>query len=151
MTPDVEYTLERDYHARRELVFRAWTDPELLAGWFGPYGYTTPVERINVELRPGGTWEVLLVSAEGTEAPLGGTYREIDEPNRLVFTTGDPDNSEDAVASVVTLDFNQDEDWTRMTFHQAGYHTAPEHADAAQAGWEQFFDRLDEHLRDLAP
>lgn len=151
MTPDVEYTLGRAYHARRELVFRAWTDPELLAGWFGPYGYITPVERIALDLRPGGHWEVVLVSADGTEAPLGGTYREVDEPSRLVFTTGDPDNTDGGVASVVTLDFVQDGDRTEMTFHQAGYHTPPEHAQAARAGWEQFFDRLEDHLRNLTP
>lgn len=148
MTPDVEYTIGRDYPAPRELVFQAWTDPEHLAAWFGPYGFTTPIERITVDLQPGGRWDVTLVGADDSEAPLGGTYREIAAPERLVFTTGDPDNTEQAVASIVTVTLTDRDGATEMTFHQAGYHTPAEHADAARAGWEQFFDRLDEHLSD---
>jgi uncharacterized protein YndB with AHSA1/START domain len=149
MDPDVEYSIGRDLPAPRETVFRAWTDPEHLAAWFGPYGFTTPPDRMSIDLQPGGRWDVVMVSADGAEAPLGGTYREVVEPARLVFTTGDPDNTEGAIGSVVTLNLADREGQTEMTFHQAGYHAPPENADAARAGWDQFFDRLDDHLRAL--
>jgi uncharacterized protein YndB with AHSA1/START domain len=145
-TPDLEYTITRVLDAPRETVFKAWTEPERFSRWFGPHGFTTPVSLITMDLRPGGEWSACLVSPEGAKAPLGGVYREIAAPERLVFTTGDPDNQEGAVASVATLTLTDLGDRTEMSFTQEGYNTDEAHAEAAKAGWLQFFDRLAEHL-----
>ncbi|GAA0363712.1 SRPBCC domain-containing protein [Microbispora corallina] len=145
--PDREYTITVVLDAPRETVFRAWTDPESFTQWFGPRGFTTPLPTTSLDVRPGGAWSAVLVSPDGAKAPLGGVYHEVAAPERLVFTTGDPDNTEGAPASVaaVTLD-DLGDGRTEMRFHQAGYNTDEAHAEAAKAGWLQFFDRLAEHV-----
>ena len=88
----------------------------------------------------------IMVSADGAEAPIHGVYREVAKPERLVFTTGDPDNTRGEVASVVTVTLTDLGGATRMVFHQAGYSTDHAHANAAKAGWLEFFERLAEYL-----
>ena len=142
-----EYTIIRDYDAPAELVFAAWTKPEHFAQWFGPRALKTPVELVSMDVRPGGTWTASIVTPDGTAHPLAGTYREIHAPTRLVLTTGDPDNTDGEIASVVTLDLEEVDGGTRMRFHQAGVNTDEAHAEGAKAGWVEFFERLEEHLK----
>ncbi|MBC6459751.1 SRPBCC domain-containing protein [Actinomadura sp. HBU206391] len=144
--PSVEFTITRTFEASRERVFRAWTDPARFSQWFGPKGFTTPQETISLDTTPGAAWSARMVSPEGQEATIAGFYREAVEPERLVFTTGDPDNDKGDLASVVTVTFTDLGGRTEMRFHQAGYNTSEEHAKGAEAGWVQFFDRLADHL-----
>ncbi|MGN9838425.1 SRPBCC family protein [Nonomuraea sp. H19] len=146
MTQTAAYDLTRIFDARRELVWAAWTDPERFSRWFGPRTMATPVGRITLDARPGGIWRASLVGDDGFEVTLDGTYREVAEPERLVFTTGDPDDPGDGPASVVTIDFAEVGGKTEMRFHQYGVNTDPEHAEQAKAGWLEFFDRLAEHV-----
>ncbi|MGI5242124.1 SRPBCC family protein [Dactylosporangium sp. CA-139066] len=144
-----EYTLVRTYDAPPEMVFASWTTPEHFSRWFGPRALETPVDLITMDVRPGGVWEASIVTPDGTAHPLNGTYREVNVPSRLVLTTGDPNNTEGAVASVVTIDFDAIDEGTRMRFHQAGVNTDEAHAAGAKAGWIEFFERLGEHLKQL--
>ncbi|MFG3436177.1 SRPBCC domain-containing protein [Nonomuraea sp. NPDC047897] len=144
MTETAEYEITRIVDAPRERVFAAWTEPELFSGWFGPRGMSAPVDRMSLDVRPGGAWGVTLVGEDGFEAPLGGVYREVAGPGRLVFTTGDPDDPGDGPASVVTVTLDVYGGGTLMRFHQFGVNTPREHAEQAQAGWIEFFDRLGE-------
>ncbi|MBE1584511.1 SRPBCC domain-containing protein [Nonomuraea angiospora] len=137
-----ETTLSRVYSAAPEEVFAAWTEPARLSRWFGPHGFTTPEATVSLDVRPGGQWSALLVSPEGNEAPLSGSYWEVDRPARLVLTTGDPNNTDGLPASVVTVTLTAVDEVTRLEFHQAGVNTDQAHADGAKAGWEQFLDRL---------
>ncbi|OUC97838.1 SRPBCC family protein [Streptosporangium minutum] len=141
-----EYEIVRDFAARREQVYAAWTQPERFARWFGPRVFTTPADRVVLDVRPGGAWQATLVGEEGFEVTLRGVYREVAGPGRLVFTTGDPDDPGDGPASVATLMLEEREGGTTMRFHQSGVNTDAEHAEQARAGWLEFFDRLDEHL-----
>ena len=81
-----EMTLIRMYDAPRERVFEAWTDPELLARWWGPDDYITPVCELDV--RPGGDILIHMQGPDGTVMPVNDKYHEVIEPERLVFTTG---------------------------------------------------------------
>ncbi|MGW0194618.1 SRPBCC family protein [Nonomuraea sp. NPDC003201] len=146
MTQTAEYEINCLFDAPRELVWAAWTEPERFSQWFGPRMLSTPVGRITLDTRPGGVWRATLVGEEGFEATLDGTYREVTEPERLVFTTGDPDNPGEGPASVVTIDFTEADGKTRMRFHQYGVNTDAAHAEQAKAGWIEFFDRLAEYL-----
>ncbi|MFI7644074.1 SRPBCC domain-containing protein [Nonomuraea sp. NPDC049400] len=145
-TKTAQYEIIRHFDAPRELVWAAWTEPERFSRWFGPRTLTTPVGRITLDARPGGIWRATLVGEEGFEATLDGAYREVAGPERLVFTTGDPDNPGDGPASVVTLHLTEAHGKTEMRFHQYGVNTDPDHAEQAKAGWSEFFDRLAEHL-----
>ncbi|WP_329521747.1 SRPBCC family protein [Spirillospora sp. NBC_01491] len=146
MTHSTVYEIVRDFAVPRGRVYAAWTRPERLARWFGPRVFTTPVHRVVLDVRPGGRWRAVLVGDEGLEVTLGGAYREVEEPGRLVFTTGDPDDPVDGPAAVVTLTLDEHDGTTTMRFHHHGVDTDPEHAEGAKAGWIEFFDRLAEHL-----
>ncbi|MER6575198.1 SRPBCC domain-containing protein [Nonomuraea sp. NPDC001023] len=145
-TQTAQYEIVRTFDAPREDVYAAWTEPERFSRWFGPRMLATPVGRITLDARPGGRWRATLVGEEGFEATLEGSYREVQAPARLVFTTGDPDNPGDGPASVVTLDLLDRDGGTEMRFHQFGVNTDQEHAEQARAGWDEFFDRLAEHV-----
>ena len=145
-TVTAQFDIVRDFAAAPERVFRAWTEPESFAAWFGPRTFTMPIEGVVLDTRPGGGWQATMTSGDGFEVTLEGTYREVEAPHRLVFTTGDPDNPGDNPASVVTVEFTGTDGGTRMSFHQAGVNTDEEHAEGARTGWLEFFDRLAEHL-----
>lgn len=81
---ETEITLTRVFDAPCELVFKAWTDPEQLAQWWGPHGFTNPV--CEVDLRPGGTWRIDMRGLDGTIYPNKGRYLEIVVPARIVYT-----------------------------------------------------------------
>jgi uncharacterized protein YndB with AHSA1/START domain len=79
-----ELTFTRVFHAPRSLVFKAWIEPEHLAQWWGPRNFTNP--RCELDARPGGAIRIDMRGPDGTVYPMGGTFREIVEPERLVFT-----------------------------------------------------------------
>ena len=56
-----QFVITRVFEAPREAVFKAWTDPEEIAAWYGPEHFDAPAERIRVDLRVGGRWEVTMV------------------------------------------------------------------------------------------
>jgi uncharacterized protein YndB with AHSA1/START domain len=81
---DRALTFTRFLAAPRDRVFRAWTDPAQLAEWWGPAGFTNPVSE--VDLRPGGSYRIVMRAPDGRELPTTGRYLEIEPPSRLVFT-----------------------------------------------------------------
>jgi uncharacterized protein YndB with AHSA1/START domain len=133
---DQEFTITRVYDAPRELVWRAWADPDHVARWFGPRGITTPRSTITMDVRPGGTFELTMVSDDdGTEYPSGGTFLEVVEPERLVWQDRD-------VKMTVTVTFADLGDQTEMTCHVVGETGGAE----AYDGWSTMFDKLAESL-----
>jgi len=81
---DQEIVMERVLNAPRELVFKAHTDPNLIAKWWGPRRYTTTVDKL--ELKVGGVWRFVQHGADGSEYAFNGVYREIVPPERLSYT-----------------------------------------------------------------
>jgi uncharacterized protein YndB with AHSA1/START domain len=133
---DREFTITRVFDAPRELVWRAWTDPEHMSRWFGPHGFTTPLATVTMDVRPGGTFEFTMVSDDdGNEIPSGGTFLEVVEPERLVWRDRDID-------LLVTVTFADLGERTEMTCHVVGK------TGGAQAydGWSTMFDKLAEAL-----
>ena len=79
-----EITMVRTFDAPRELVFRAYTDPELIPQWWGPRGYKTVVEKL--ELEPGGAWRYVQYDPTGSQFAFHGVFHEVTPPKRLVYT-----------------------------------------------------------------
>ncbi|HEY1107374.1 MAG TPA: SRPBCC family protein [Opitutaceae bacterium] len=79
-----EILVTRIFHAPRELVFSAWTDPRHIANWWGPRGFSTTTHEMDV--RPGGKWRLVMHGPDGTDYPNLITYREVVRPERLVYT-----------------------------------------------------------------
>jgi uncharacterized protein YndB with AHSA1/START domain len=81
-----EFVITREFDAPRELVFKAWIDPKHLAQWWGPKGFTNPV--CEWDARPGGKIYDVMRAPNGADYPMGGEFREIVTPERLVFSCG---------------------------------------------------------------
>jgi uncharacterized protein YndB with AHSA1/START domain len=81
---DTEIVLVRTFDAPPDLVFDAWTKPELLTRWYGARGWNLVV--CEVDLRVGGAWRFVSRGPDGAAMGQRGVYREIARPGRLVYT-----------------------------------------------------------------
>ena len=79
-----EILITREFDAPRELVFKAVTDPALIAQWWGPRYLSTEVDRMDV--RPGGQWRFINRDAQGQAYAFHGVYHEILAPERIIDT-----------------------------------------------------------------
>ena len=144
-----ELVIERVFDAPRALVWQAWTDPTQAVQWGGPRSH--PATHFEGELRPGGTWRGCLRSVEsGEDLWQGGVYREIREPERIVYTfhweddDGKPENE-----MLITLTFTEEGKKTRMRLHQTEFRSV-EQRDGHRGGWNSAIDRLEEFLQKAA-
>jgi uncharacterized protein YndB with AHSA1/START domain len=139
-----ELVITRVFDAPRDLVWKAWTEPERIKQWSAPKGFTIPVAE--GELRPGGAWKSCMRKPDGTDLWLAGVYREIDEPQRLVFTHAWLDQHGDpGPETLVTVTLAERGAKTEMTFRQSGFDSADSREGHA-GGWNECFDRLGELL-----
>jgi len=140
----VEFTIVRAFDAPREVVWRAWTEPEQLAQWFGPRGISTPLDKIRMDLRPGGQASLVMVDdASGVEYLNTGTYLEIVPPERLVWK--DDGFSDGTGPGTVTVTLRDLDGKTELTVHVVADFTETMRAQA-EVGWGSSFDKLAELL-----
>ena len=83
-TADREISITRILNAPKELVFEAWTDPKHLSEWWGPNGFTTTIDKM--DLKPGGKWLHTMHGPDGTDYPNEATFTEIVKPDLIKFT-----------------------------------------------------------------
>lgn len=135
-----ELTYTRVHAAPRELLFEMLTTPEHLAHFWGPTGTTTPVERITVDLRPGGVFETVMVNdGDGSEYVMRAVYTEVDPPGRLAWTAP-------GGGMVTTITFTDRGDGTtEVVTHQANV-PEPYRTPEARKGFETSLARLDAYL-----
>jgi len=142
-----QFTITRVLDARRETVWRTWTDPDEAPYWLHPRNVTTPRESVEYDLRPGGRYRYTMISTDGTEYLTVGTYREVAPFDRLVFTWGSPDDADDSMP-VVTLELAEhgaSGEQTHMTFHLDGWAGAPGDG-FVYDGWSEALDLFEERL-----
>ena len=82
-TPDREIVTARLLDAPRELVFKVWTDPKHLPHWYGPNGFRTTIEEMDV--RPGGVWRLVMHGPDGRDYRNHIVFSEVVPPERLVY------------------------------------------------------------------
>jgi uncharacterized protein YndB with AHSA1/START domain len=139
-----EIEIRRVYDAPRELVWRAWTEPEQLVQWWGPHGWNTPLETVTMEVRPGGDFRLTSVSDDGTRMPVVGVYREVIELERLVLDEPAEGSWHEGAESVVTFaDLGNGR--TELVI-RATIQTTDAMRQDAERGMRASFDRLGEHL-----
>jgi len=145
---DTEILITRSFDAPADLLFTAYTTPDLVKRW---WGYETSEWQVcEVDLRVGGGWR-WVIGEHGMEVGFHGEYREIERPGRLVFTEvfeGFPD----AGALVITT-FDEIDGVTTMT--QLVQHSCQEHRDGHIAsgmedGMQVSYDRLEDVVRSAA-
>ncbi len=152
-----ELVITRVFDAPRELVFRAWTEPERFKRWWGPKNFTAPA--CTIDLRVGGVYLNCMRSPEGQDFWTTGVYREIVEPERIVYTNSFADEKGTPVPAshygmsgdwpletLVTVTFEEHEGKTKMTLRHVGIPSGT-YRDLAGAGWNESFDKLAESLR----
>jgi uncharacterized protein YndB with AHSA1/START domain len=98
--------LERRFAASPERVFQAWTSSEELSRWCAPPPATSVVD---ADVRVGGHYRIVMSAPDGSEYRVGGVYREIDPPRRLVFTW-QWENMPDFPETLVTMELRARED-----------------------------------------
>jgi uncharacterized protein YndB with AHSA1/START domain len=143
-----EFVIVREFAAPRALVFKAWTDPNHLAQWWGPKGFTNPV--CEWDPRPGNAIYVVMRAPNGTDYPMGGEFREILPPERLVFTSGALDTTGKMLFEFLhTVTFVEHSGKTTLTIRARVTKTtadANKYIGGFEAGMTQSLERLDEHL-----
>ena len=127
------------FDAPRELVFRNWTEAAKLQTWFAPDGCV--VTACEVSAYPGGRWRVQFRAPDGTECLEYGEFREVVEPERLVFTLTHIEGHSVRLETLVTVTFESAGSSTRMTFQQTGFDT-PIRRDDHREGWSECFEKL---------
>jgi len=100
-TADREIVIARIIHARRELVFEAFTDVRHLSRWWGPEGFTTTTRAF--EFRVGGEWDFVLHGPDGTDYQEWIVWTEIVPPERIALLHGEVRNDPNAFESVITF------------------------------------------------
>jgi uncharacterized protein YndB with AHSA1/START domain len=110
---DREIAMTRVFAAPRELVFDAWTRPELVKRWFGAFGGWSLVV-CEIDLRVGGAWRYVMRGADGQEMGMSGEYREIVAAERIVSTESfdEPWYEGEAVG---TIEFTEQDGKTTLT------------------------------------
>jgi uncharacterized protein YndB with AHSA1/START domain len=135
-----ETVITRIFDAPRELVFQAWTQPENLAQWWGPKGFTNTFKEF--DLRPGGTWEFIMHSPDGANFPNKSVFVEIAKPDRVVL------NHVSGPHFQITATFEEHAGKTKFTFRQS-FETEKEFDKVksfAIDGNKETIDRLEAHL-----
>lgn len=140
--------MQRRFDAPRELVWRAWTQPEALVLWMGPVEW--PAVEVTHDLRVGGAWRIRLRNPQtGEDLWQGGVYREIVAPERLVFTLRWDESHEDGppVDTMVTVRLSEADDGTAtvMDFTHEGL-KSEQSLTGHRHGWSSTADRLEAWL-----
>jgi uncharacterized protein YndB with AHSA1/START domain len=141
---DQQVTITRRFDAPRQIVFEAWTTPDQVARWWGPDGFHTPVDSVEIDLRVGGRYHLAMVQDEsGARVELRYEIIELVEPELLVLK-GEPMPEMGVHEPTITrIELHDDGGKTRMDLTDGPYTVSG----YAELGWRASFDKLDESLR----
>jgi len=136
--------ITRLFDAPRSLVFKAWTESEHMARWWGPRGFKSTV--LKNDLRPGGAYRIHMLGPDGDHWTQG-VYREVVPPERLVMvgSWADAHGNPTRPETTLTLLFEDLAGKTKLTLHNAVFESVTAR-DLHQSGWTSAFDCLAEYL-----
>lgn len=161
-----DVVIEREFNAPRELVWRAWTDPEHFVQWWGPHDFDTP--SCTLDLRVGGRVHFCMRHEQMGEVWCGGVYQVIEPPARLVVTDyfadrdgnkvspavyGMPNHPEESTVSLTLEDLGNGR--TKMTLRHGPLpigvsvtvgDTEVDVRGGAEQGWSESFEKLAAYL-----
>jgi uncharacterized protein YndB with AHSA1/START domain len=158
-TTDREVVISRVFDAPRELVFKAWTDPEHLAKWYAPRGCT--IEMREIDVRTGGTYHHCIRNPAFHDCWCKGTYLEVVPPERIVCTMAISNEKGDLITAVdagmdpdwpsettLTVEFEEHAGKTTVTLHQTVQESLAKRT-GAYPSWLDMLDRLDELVQGM--
>lgn len=137
--------LKRLLPARRERVFRAWTDPQEMAQWFSPTD-EHQVQMLEQEAREGGRYRLEIRAPDGTLHVIVGTYRVVQPPEKLVFTWFFEKGGAGDKETLVTVELQERGESTELVLTHERFEDR-EVRDKHQEGWKGCLDRLERQAR----
>jgi uncharacterized protein YndB with AHSA1/START domain len=151
-TADREIAATRIFNAPREIVWKMWTDPEHVVQWWGPKGFTTTIQQM--EVKAGGTWRLIMHGPDGRDYHNRIICREVAEAERLVYEHC-PEKGSEPVSFQTTVTFVAEADKTRVSVQMLfASKAARDHAEktyGAVDGLAQTLGRLEERLAKMSP
>jgi uncharacterized protein YndB with AHSA1/START domain len=136
-------TLKRRLNAAPAKVYAAWTDPQKLTRWFGPSHTVSDSVRAELDVRVGGRFRASFNTDDGEYHEVGGVYREVAPPERLVFSWAWHSTPERE--SLVTVSLKPDGAGTLLTLqHEQLFDQAA--CDGHTRGWTGSLDRLEAYI-----
>ncbi len=141
---EARVAITRVFDAPRALVWQAWTDPAMMAQWFGPRGFTSSVPELDV--RVGGALRIVMHGPDGNDYPMKGMFLDIAPPERLVFSSIALDNEGNHLLegeTTVTLLEQNGKTTLRLVSHAVGRMAiAPQMLAGMEMGWSQSLEKL---------
>jgi uncharacterized protein YndB with AHSA1/START domain len=148
--------ITRVFDAPRELVFKAWTDPQQMKLWWGPKGFTCP--ECSIDLRPGGKYLNCMRSPDGKDYWSCGTYQEVEAPEKIVCTDSFSDYKANIVSpqvygmspdwpaeAIITLILTEHAGKTRLLIQHSPIKPSQER-EMCRKGWNESLDKLADYL-----
>lgn len=136
---DLILEMKRVLPAAPSVVFGAFSEPNELAKWWGPKGFSTP--RMEFDPRVGGAYRIEMQPPDGDSFHLTGEFREVDPPARLAYTFRWEDPDPDDVETLVELSFRDLGGSTEVALAQRPFKTDARRA-LHRDGWTDSFDKL---------
>jgi uncharacterized protein YndB with AHSA1/START domain len=131
--------ITRTFDAPCQQVYRAWTDPDEVAAWYGPEHVDTPRERVHIDLRVGGRYELTMVQRDsGAEFAIGYDIIELVEPELIVLRSDPMPEMGMHEPTITRVELHDIGGRTRMILTDGPY---PE-TGHAEVGWHAAFDKL---------
>jgi uncharacterized protein YndB with AHSA1/START domain len=141
-------TIRRTFDAPRALVFKAWTDPDEVARWFGPAGFQVPRDSVEIEPRVGGVFRLVMVQpGTGREHVIDYEIVELAEPELLVLRAEPRPEMGLSEPTLARVELREEDGRTHMTLTDGPY--AREAGQGASRGWEGAFDKMAAQLERL--
>jgi len=146
---DREIFISREFNASRELIWEAMTNPQHVVNWWGSRGFSTTIEEM--DFRVGGVWRHVMHGPDGTNYPNSSIFKEIVEPERIVFAHGGKREGGPGVGFVSTWSFEKlaaenTRVTIRMIFPSAAERDFVVKEFGAIEGGKQTLERLAEYL-----
>jgi uncharacterized protein YndB with AHSA1/START domain len=136
--------LERILEAPRARVFRAWTEADEVAQWYGPGHAEIPRDGIRIEPRVGGRWEVTMILAGGRRVVAGYEIEALVDPELIVMRSDPMPEAGMPEGTVVRVEFHDLGDRTRLILSDGPF--PPRGSQHAAAGYTAALDKLAAHL-----
>src|SRR5829696_3870942 len=138
---DRQILITHIFDATRDRVFAAWTDPGQVAAWFGPEHFDTPPDKVHIDLRVGGRYELTMVQRDtGAEHPVRYEIAELVEPELIVLRCEPMPEMGLPEGTVTRVEFHDHGEKTRMTLSDGPYPASA--GGHAEGGWKGAFGKL---------
>jgi uncharacterized protein YndB with AHSA1/START domain len=143
-TKDRELLISRTVNAPVALVWEVWTNPEHIAKWWGPNGFTNTISRMDI--RPGGEWNLVMHGPDGTDYRNRSIFKEVVVNKKIVFEHFAPNFT-------ATIQFEEQGDKTQLTWHMVfdskEVFMAAVKAHRADEGLKQNLEKLEAYVKGL--